>query len=172
MPLPLETERLLIRAFSWDDLAALHETVRSDPEVMRYIPLPASRTVDDTAARLKLYLDLQERGGLAPWAVEEKASGELAGLCGIFPAELVGPEIEIAYIFGQRYWGRGYATEAARACLALGFEEYGFDRILAVIMPGNTASIHVVDKLGMRFDGVGRHYDCEMLCYVASRAEP
>lgn len=137
---------------------------------MRYIPRPIAKSVDETAVALKLWIEGYERNGLAPLAVTEKDSGVFLGICGVYPLGMVGPEMEIAWIFGRQYWGQGYATEAARACLAYGLEERGIDRILAIIFPENAASIRVAEKLGMVCDGVGHYYDHEMLRYVNTKA--
>jgi [ribosomal protein S5]-alanine N-acetyltransferase len=169
MPLPLETNRLLIRPFTEADLLPLHETVRSDPDVMRYIPRPVARSVEETATALNLWIEGFERIGLSPLAVTDKSSGIFLGICGVFPLGMVGPEMEIAWIFGRRYWGQGYATEAARACLDCGLTELGLDRILAIIFPENASSIRVAEKLGMVCDGIGRFYDHDMLRYVNSK---
>jgi RimJ/RimL family protein N-acetyltransferase len=93
---------LVIRAFQWSDLVPLHEQVRSDPEVMQYIPRPVAKSLDETASALKIWIDGQ-RDGLAPLAVTERTSGDLIGICGVFPIGMVGPEMEIAWIFGRRY---------------------------------------------------------------------
>ena len=82
---------------------------------------------------------------------------------------MVGPEVEIAWIFGRQYWGKGYATEAARACLDYGLGELGIERIVAIIFPENAPSIRVAEKLGMTCEGLARYYDHDMLCYVVSR---
>ncbi len=169
MPLPLETERLLIRPFSQAHLVPLHLTVRSDPEVMRFIPRPLDKNRDETTVALKRWIDGYEKNGLAPLAVEHKGSGEFLGICGVFPLGMEGPEMEIAWILGRRHWGKGYATEAARACLRHGFEEHRLNRIVAIIFPDNTASIHVAEKVGMVYEGLGQFYDHEMLCYAAPK---
>ena len=89
----------------------------------------------------------------------------------VFPLGMVGPETEIAWIFGRRYWGRGYATESARACLRYGLDELGIERIIAIIFPDNLPSIRVAEKLGMVSEGRGWYYGHEMLCYVVGKSK-
>jgi ribosomal-protein-alanine N-acetyltransferase len=150
---PIETERLLLRPFKVDDAEALH-AVWGDPAAARFggpgWPRPA--TVQDTLRYLGPILAGQAERGYASWAVIEKASGRLIGDCGLFPADGVGPEIELAYGLAPDVWGRGYATEAAAACLLVGFDELGVERIVADVDPSNPGSIRVLEKIGMRLE--------------------
>ena len=150
----IETERLLLRAFTPDDFEAF-AAMRADAEVMRFIGQAGPRTREQA----REWLEENERGWIETrfgiWAVVEKANGELAGWCGL--ARLDGTEeVEVGYGLGRRAWGRGLATEAARASLRYGFERLGLRRIVAVVYPANHASRHVVEKLGLRYVKVGR----------------
>jgi [ribosomal protein S5]-alanine N-acetyltransferase len=169
MPLPLLTERLLIRAFEPDDLPALH-AVYGDPEVTRWIP--PYPTLEHTRRALDLHVRGARGGGPAFWAVIERSSGDLIGDAGLAPIE-GGPEIELGYTLGRRWWGRGYATEAARACLDEAFGPLGIERVVALIRPGNHASIRVAEKLGLRREGRRvAHGGAEHLVYAASGSGP
>lgn len=165
---PIETDRLLLRPFTLDDAEALH-AIWGDPAAARFREgepgWPRPKTVDDTLAYLRPIVSGQAERGYASWAVIEGQTGRLIGDCGLFPADDVGPEIELAYGLARDVWGRGYATEAAAACLRVGFEELGLDRIVADVDPANAASIRVLDKLG--FAPAGRKGD--KLLYVAVR---
>jgi RimJ/RimL family protein N-acetyltransferase len=169
VPLPLETARLLIRPFTLGDLGSYHERVRSDPEVMRYIPRPVAKTIEETASVLNAFIALHEETGVGPLAVTDKGSGEFIGVSGVFPVGLKGPEMEVAWILARHAWGRGYATEAGHACLVYGLKELEIPRIVALIFPDNAPSIRVAEKLGMACEGMVKQYDHEMLCYVATR---
>ena len=148
---PIETERLLLRPFERDDAGELH-AIWSDPASARFrddVPdWPRPRTVEDTLRYLEAIMTGQAERGYAPWAVIEKASGRVIGDCGLFPADGVGPEIELAYGLAPDVWGLGYATEAAAACLRVGFEQLGATRIVADVDPENPASIRVLEKVG------------------------
>jgi len=154
--LPIETERLIIRPLREADAEAVHE-VWSDPEVFRYLPADPSASLDETQTRMARHLDKE----LALWAVEERASGVVAGVCGLVPVQGTGPDIEVAYHLARRWWGRGIATEAASACVAAGLAD-GLPRVVAYAFTENSASIRVLEKAGLRRVGTRRAYGAEL----------
>ena len=163
--LPLETERLVIRPMREEDAAPLHE-VWGDPETMRYIPSEPDETVEESLARVRRHMHRYEETGLALWALDERATGEVVGVCGLFPVEGKGPDVEVAYHIARRHWGRGIATEAAGACVAAGLAA-GLPRILAFAYPANGASIRVMEKIGLRSDGRFELYGQELVRYTS-----
>lgn len=169
VPIPLETERLVIRSFTGADASALHERVFGDPDTMRYIPNGASPSVERTRAAVERFVRHEREHGFGLWAVTLNDTGELIGDCGLVLVEGKGPEIEIAYHIGKPFWGKGYATEAARACLAYGFKELRLEEIIAICYPEHMASRRVMEKAGMRYAGTARHYDTDLAKYVARR---
>ena len=78
-------------------------------------------------------------------------------------------EIEVGYHLARAFWGRGYATEAARACLRYGFEQLKLERIVAVVRPENVASRRVLEKSGLSYTGMGYHYKAEVRMYAVTR---
>jgi RimJ/RimL family protein N-acetyltransferase len=96
-------------------------------------------------AMLADYAEHQRRHGFSFWAVVERASGALIGDAGLYR---VGGDIEVGYTLGRAWWGQGYATEAARACVDLAFGTVGLDTVIAVADAANPASAHVLEKLG------------------------
>jgi RimJ/RimL family protein N-acetyltransferase len=167
MPLPLATERLVIRRYREDDATALHEVFGS-PEVMKWTPSPPSKDVAETAQRLARTMAFTERQppGMGLWALELKESGGFLGQVGLFPVEGKGPDVEVAYELAPRAWGHGYATEAARALVDYGFEELGLRRIVALILPDNARSRNVASKCGMTLEGPGRFYNLDLVVYA------
>ena len=165
---PIETERLVLRPFTLDDAEALH-AIWSDSRAERFrddVPeWPRPRSVEDKLRYLEPIIAGQAERGYASWAVIEKATGRLIGDCGLFPADGVGPDIELAYGLAPDVWGCGYATEAAAACVRAGFEQLGAPRIVADVDPGNSASIRVLEKTG--FEPAGTK-DGKLL-YAATR---
>ena len=157
------TERLEIRAFQPTDLEALH-AIYGDPEVTRWTP--AYPTIDHTRRALEKHVSNAEAGALALWAVIERASGELIGEAGFAAIYGIASEVELGYTFGRRWWGRGYATEAARACLDEALGSLGRTRVIAMVRPENTASIRVVEKLGMVREGTRFAHGAEHLLYA------
>jgi RimJ/RimL family protein N-acetyltransferase len=170
VPLPLETERLVIRPYRDGDAAGLHDVFGS-PEVMRWTPSPPSKDVAETAQRLARTMAFTERQppGLGLWALDLRASGEFLGQVGLFPVEGKGPDVEVAYELAPRAWGHGYATEAARALIDYGFAEMGLARIVALILADNTRSRRVAEKCAMTLEGPGRFYGLDLLVYARSR---
>ena len=167
MPLPLRTERQVIRPYRDDDATALHEVFGS-PEVMRWTPSPPSKDVPETAQRLArtMAFTARQSPGFGLWALELKTPSEFLGQVGLFPVEGKGPEVEVAYELAPRVWGHGYATEAARALVEYGFGELGLRRIVALILPDNARSRNVAAKCGMTLEGPGRFYGLDLLVYA------
>ena len=170
MPLPLETERLVIRPYRDDDASALHEVFGS-PEVMKWTPSPPSKDVAETRERLgrTMAFTARQPPGMGLWALELKQSTEFLGQVGLFPVEGKGPEVEVAYELAPRVWGRGYATEAARVLIAYGFGELALRRIVALILPDNARSRNVASKCGMTLEGPGRFYNLDLVVYARGR---
>jgi RimJ/RimL family protein N-acetyltransferase len=148
--LPLETERLVIRAFEEPDRPLFHE-INSDEKVMEFYPYRRTRAQsDDLFAKGKLGL---AETGYGYTAVEIKATDECIGYCclafpnfeTIFPAETV----EIGWRTSVRYWGNGYTTEAAKALLSDGFTRRGLDEIVSFAVPSNLRSLAVMRRIGM-----------------------
>jgi RimJ/RimL family protein N-acetyltransferase len=167
--LRLETERLILRPFEPGDAEGLH-AVHSDPSTFKYLGSPTPASLEETQARIeRIRTRLKDRIS-GPWAVIEQASGRLIGDAGLQILE-DGPDVELGYKLGPEYRGRGFATEAGRACLAYGFETLGLDRIVAVAWPENTASWRVMEKCGMTRVGPGHHYDHETVLYAITREE-
>jgi len=150
----LTTSRLLLRRWREDDLPAM-AAINADPEVMRWIG--DGTPVDDeaTAAATARSEQHWETHGFGLFAVEIRASGELAGFTGLntpyFLPEVL-PAVEIGWRLGRQYWGQGIATEAAQAALDFGFTDRGLDRIVSIHQLGNDASGRVMQKLGMQLD--------------------
>ncbi len=160
IPLPIETERFSIRPLSEDDARAVHE-IWSDPEVMRYIPSAPSASLEESEVRLARHL--ARSPGLS--AVTERETGEVVAVCGLVAVEGTGPEIEVAYHVMRRHWNRGVASEAARACVEAGLAA-GLTQVVAFVVPENLASVRVLEKIGMRRDGMARAYGLDLARFV------
>ena len=170
MPIPLETERLVIRPYRESDAVPLHDVFGS-PEVMKWTPSAPSKDFAETAERLgrTMAFTARQPPGLGLWALELHETGEFLGQVGLFPVEGKGPEVEVAYELAPRAWGRGYATEAARALVEYGFGEIGLARIVALIVPDNVRSRRVAEKCAMTLEGPGRFYGLDLVQYATSR---
>lgn len=151
----IETKRLLLRPLSLGDLDSLFELYQ-DIDLMRYIT-GQTRSYENTKARLNVYLSDHERYGFGLCAAILKSSGEMIGRCGLEPVESkVGLEGDIGWMFKKKYWGRGLATEFGQAMIEYGFTRLPVRRIFARADVANTASIRVMQKLGMKFVKAGQ----------------
>jgi [ribosomal protein S5]-alanine N-acetyltransferase len=145
----LETERLVLRRLTPDDLDALAVLYR-DPEVRRWFP-DGTRTLEQTREELAWIIDVYYvRYGYGLWATILKETGAFIGRCGLLPWEIEGrTEVEVAYLLDPAHWGRGLATEAARAIAEHAFDTLPVDRLICLIDPGNEASRRVATRIGM-----------------------
>lgn len=141
----LETERLLIRSFEEADIPAYAEIV-ADPRVTRYLGDGRAHSHEEAAAYVRDCIALETEIGMSRYAVV--LEGELIGFCGFKPE---GEHIDFGWRYAHRHWGKGYATEAARAVLRYGLEELDLRGIVAVAYEANVASVRVIEKLGFRF---------------------
>ena len=149
-PLPLTTERLRIRLLHEDDLDGLYR-IYGDPEAMRYVGSTGqARSRDQTARNLTQFIADRQKHGYGLWATDLRETGEMIGMCGLIPVEGTGPDVEVVYVLEQPAWGKGYATEMARACLKAGFGPFGLMRIIALAYPENGQSVKVMQKAGMQ----------------------
>lgn len=147
------TERLILREFVESDWEAVLAYQR-DPLYLRYLAWER-RTREDVRAFVGMFIAQQQ---VSPrlkfqWAVTTKSDGRLIGNAGIRREKIDDREAEIGYEFAPDVWGRGYATEAASAVAAYGFNELGVHRVSAWCIAENTGSARVLAKLGMQLEG-------------------
>ena len=151
MTLVFETQRLLLRKFTIEDAELILE-LNADPEVTRF--------THDPIKDLKLAKEVLESSILPQyalnnygrWAVQLKEDLSFIGWCGLkYRTEL--KEVDLGYRFKKRFWGHGYATEAAWSCIRYGFETLNLQRIVGRAEPGNEASLRVLEKCGMIYIG-------------------
>ncbi|WP_156724827.1 GNAT family N-acetyltransferase [Streptomyces apocyni] len=155
----IRTPRLVLRRWLDDDLVPLSE-IHADPVVMRGIGDGRPRSLDQTAEDIEAWEEEWDEEGYGMFAVELLGSGELAGAVGLSladaPAEVAG-QVAISWRLGRVFWGQGYASEAAHATLEFALQDRGLDRVVAVCRTGDSASVNVLDKLGMRPEGTAQH---------------
>jgi [ribosomal protein S5]-alanine N-acetyltransferase len=159
----LETGRLVLRPLSLDDVGDF-ASFYADPEVMRYLGVGRTLSRAETEQSLNRMLRNFEADGFGQMAVERKNDSALMGRCGFLvwdaqsltptnEAEASGPtELEVGYALGRRYWGAGYATEAAAAVRDHALGPMRRERLIAFIRPDNIRSRRVAEKLGMRHE--------------------
>ncbi|HVS80872.1 MAG TPA: GNAT family N-acetyltransferase [Pyrinomonadaceae bacterium] len=165
--LSIETARLRLRMFrpeDLDDLAGLF----ADPNVVRYVGDGKPVDREETDRALTSIIQHWRRHGFGRWAVEDKRTHEFVGFGGL--RSLFGLP-EVVYHFATAHWGKGFATELGRASLRYGFEAHRFARIVAIAKPENAASIHVMEKLGLRFEMLANYYGIDVVQYSITRED-
>jgi RimJ/RimL family protein N-acetyltransferase len=151
-PIEFETQRLLLRqwrAADRDPFAALN----ADAVVMAHFPAPLTRAQSDSLADRCERLIEERRWGA--WATEIKATGEFIGFVGLhIPSDdlPVSPCVEVLWRLARAHWRQGFATEAARGALDVGFESLKLPEIVSFTVPSNTRSRAVMERLGMQMD--------------------
>lgn len=154
-PTTLETERLVLRPWRDADRAPF-AALNADPAVMAFFPAVLDRLDSDAAAaRFRGRFDCH---GWGLWALEVKGGPAFVGFTGLNPAPDTlpfAPAMEVGWRLARAAWGRGYATEAARAVLRFGFERLGLAEIVSFTTPLNRRSIAVMERLGLRRDQAG-----------------
>ena len=152
MSVILETDRLVLREFSLDDARSFFD-LNNDPDVIRYTGDEPFSSVEHARQFISDYREYAVHG-YGRWACVEKSHGEWIGFCGL---RSEGEEVDIGFRFHRIHWGKGYATESAQACLDHGFRELQLPSIIGRASKENAASIRVLEKLGMSYEGDG---DC------------
>lgn len=147
----LETERLLLRRVTLDD-AGFMLSIWNDPAFVRHVGDRGIRSVEEARTALQEgAFRLYEEHGYGPYCMSRKADGALVGICGLFRRDnLDDPDIGFGVL--PEYCGMGLAGEAARAVVAHARDDLGIEYLTAIVSPGNTASIGLIEKLGLKFE--------------------
>ena len=147
----LQTGRIVLRRLTTDDAFFIRELV-NEPSWIRYIGDRGVRSEDDARAYLlRGPIAMYERHGFGLWMCELRASAEPLGICGLIKRDTL-EDVDIGFAFLPRFWGQGYAREAAAAVLDYGREVLELDRIVAITSPDNAPSIRLLEKLGLRLE--------------------
>ena len=152
MKIILETPRLVLREITPLDAQNAYD-LNADWEVIKYTGDDAFESVEAAQKFLENYKDYV-KNGFGRWAVILKEKDEFLGWCGLKYNEDI-KEVDLGYRFSQKNWGKGYATESAKACLEYGFNQLNLETIIARANQENTASINVMKKLSMQFEKTG-----------------
>jgi RimJ/RimL family protein N-acetyltransferase len=151
----VETDRLILRRMSLDD-AGFVLVLLNDPSFLRYIGDKGVRTLEDARKYILTGpVASYERHGFGLYLVSRKEDGDSIGICGLLKRDAL-PDVDLGFAFLPEYGSRGYGFESATAVMDHGRRVLGLQRIVAVTAPGNLASIRLLEKLGMRFEGMVR----------------
>ncbi len=166
--LTIETERLLLRPFCMDDIAPSY-ALNLDAEVSKYTGDGGVVTLKEIERRIsKDVMGDYQKYGFGRLAVELKEQNKFIGFAGLKYLDHL-KEVDIGYRFMREYWGMGIATEAAAACVIFGFETLGLKKIIALVLPENTKSIRVLEKLNFEFEKDFWEENCLTRLYALNR---
>ncbi len=149
MNIIIETERLLLRTFTMSDGQLIYE-LNKDPDVTRYTGDPVKDTAHAVLVLEQVIIPQYTMYNHGRWAVHIKNTLGFIGWCGL-KNRPERNEVDLGYRFIKSSWGKGYATEAAAACIKYGFKKLHLPRIVGRAMPDNTASLKVLEKCGMQY---------------------
>ena len=142
----LETGRLVLRPLTGDDFEE-YAAMMADPEVGEFLGAEGGMSREVAWRNLAMVIGHQEIRGYSTWAVVEKDTGRLVGRVGPWRPE-GWPGLEIGWCVSRDSWGKGYATEAARAAVAFCFDELGADEVISLIRVENVRSVRVAERIG------------------------
>ena len=153
----IKTERLVLRKLTQDDAQDVFEYA-SDPEVPKYSTWSVHQSIEDTKEFLNAVIEEYVNHEIAPWGIVHKADKKVIGTCGFVNWILDDDRAEIGYALSRKYWGQGYMPEAVREAIDFGFRKMQLNRIEARCKVENTASARVMEKVGMKFEGILREH--------------
>ena len=159
----IETERLILRPFEASDAGAAFGWF-GDSVVMRFTPTGPDKSMEQTQARLTLFMEHQNAHGFSKWLISNRTSGIAIGDSGLLILEEYG-WIDLGFRFAQPYWGKGLATEVASAWVRAAFDEIGLSRLGAFAHPENRASIRVLEKLGFKVERRGMVFGMDSIVF-------
>jgi RimJ/RimL family protein N-acetyltransferase len=146
----ISTERLVLRAFAASDLDSFAK-MNADPQVVAFLGNGQPVDRQESWKIMAWLLGHWQLRGFGSWAVEERETKRFVGRVGLFYPE-GWPGIEISYVLVRSAWGKGYATEGARAAMCHAFEKIKIPRMISLIHPANHSSVKVAEKLGETFE--------------------
>ena len=155
----LETKRLILRKFAENDAEAVFRNWASDDEVTKYLTWPTHRSVEASAGYINFCLGTYTEQSSYQWGIVLKETGELFGNISVVKVDEAIQAVELGYVIGRRFWGNGYAAEAAKEVIRFLFEEVGVNRIAARHDVKNPNSGRVMQKAGMQYEGTIRQGD-------------
>ena len=151
----LETERLILRRFNEDDYKGMYDNWASDLETTKYVSFKPHQNYEETKQIVSDWIKKYENGSYN-WVVELKDTHEIIGSIEVIALSEKNNNCEIGYVYGSKFWGKGYATEALKRVIEFLLYDCDFHLIEAKHHASNPASGRVMEKVGMKKDGVLR----------------
>lgn len=153
----IETERLILRSFEIADATALYE-LANDPKIADTTTLPHPYPEESAGEWINLHAQLRADDKEYIFAVISKAEKRLIGTATLLNVSRPNSRAELGYWIGSAFWGKGYATEVAKALIGFGFHVLNFNRLGAGCLARNPASARVLEKAGLKYEGCLRQY--------------
>ena len=154
----LETDRLILRQFTINDAEAMFENYASSDKVTKYMTWQTHSDINATKDYLRGLIESYKDGKTFDWAIELKSESKVIGSIGAKKLDESVSKIEVGYCIGEKWWGHGIVTEALRKVINFLFNEVGVNRIEAYHDVRNLASGRVMQKCGMKFEGILRKF--------------
>lgn len=154
----IETERLILRRFEYSDCDAVFKNWASDEKVQTMYCEPVYSTNEEVKGLLDKYISGYSREDYYRWAVIDKENGECIGQIAYFLVDSKNHFAEIEYCIGQQFQRKGYATEAAKAVIAFGFDRMNLHKVQICCKTINVPSRRVIEKCGFTYEGTLRDY--------------
>lgn len=153
----METARLILRRLQLTDAEMMFQNWTSDDKVTCFLRWDAHKTIDETKAMIQQWMNSYQDDSTYYWGMYQK-DGEMIGSIGITITSEYDLKGGLGYKIGSRWWNQGYSSEAARAVIDYMFRNTDIERIDAFSAVNNPASRKVMEKVGMRYEGLLRHY--------------
>jgi len=151
----METDRLLFRAIRRSDIEDVYE-YSANPKTSEFLLWEPHNSIEYTKKFIDIVLSKYKLGEYNDWAIVLKENNKMIGTCGFTRIDEYNSIAEIGYVLNPKYWGYGIATEAAKKVVDFAFEVLKVNRVEAKFMFGNEASLRVMNKIGMKFEGYQR----------------
>lgn len=172
----IETERLILRRFTMDDVQTMFDNWASDDDVTRYVTWPTHTDTSVTEMIVRHWVDSYANDDFYNWAIELKSIGQVVGNIAVVRIRDHARSAEIGYCLGKAWWHQGIMSEALKAIMAYLFDRVGMNRVQAKHAVENPHSGGVMKKCGMTYEGTLRQYgwcnqgivDLKMYAMVAS----
>ena len=152
----IETKRLILRRFTVEDAQDMYDNWASDPEVTKFLTWPAHTSVDVTRFLLTDWVKRYEDGGYFNWVMEYKETGKAIGNISVVKLNEKTDSADMGYCMSRAYWGMGLMPEALKAVMDYLFDEVGLNRVAACHDVNNPKSGRVMEKAGMKQEGILR----------------
>ena len=156
---PIETKRLLLRPFKFEDANDMFKNYCNSDDVCKFLPWNPHGNVENTKEYLKTFLDdYENKENFFRWAIVLKEINEVVGVIDLHHLDLVRDNCgAFGYVLGKNFWNKGIMSEAGSAVVEFMFENTTLERLEATHVVENIGSGRVMQKIGMKFEGIGRH---------------